>query len=507
MPLKDEQQMKEETAIEEKDEMNSGPSILKYEPNLRTLPDKYLDQIIHVLESFPNETVDIGKPHLRKSLETVYPLFLVLYGVVMVAGAVGNVAMALQILRRRLYRESTSAYLLNVALCNVLMVTVLLPFSLAILLIQNWVFGSFLCYFIPMLQDVPLHVTMGTLLAVAGDSYRRVVSPHKPPLPPFPAVLATWVLGVCIVLPYALYMHYIDLQVLLGPQFAGVGICTVNLEDDVTEYIHCLFIILFVLPLGVVAFLQVRVGVVLASMDDPTPPSPPRHLDLGPPDPHPRVWNLHAADHVFSSSLLTGGEGRALCSDHHQIPPFLPRGAAEGRGAASPSQQPPLHGGGALVEVARERRNHRYLVTLVSAFAVCVTPLMVLRLVKNMVMETTQNSAHFDLTFISLVWVAFLPTLTTPVLYAAWKMDRPLTDRVLGYLRLCPWERHYSTPAAHEMPPIFNSTHPHTAHRLSLEPSMLPAASRPLHPHHAQFFPQDLHRQHQYQLDRTHFPT
>lgn len=38
--------------------------------------------------------------------------------------------------------------------------------------------------------------------------------------------------------------------------------------------------------------------------------------------------------------------------------------------------------------------------------------------------ETTQNSAHFDVTFVSIVWVAFLPTLTTPALFAVWKMSR-----------------------------------------------------------------------------------
>lgn len=130
----------------------SDSSVMDYEPNLRTLPDKYLGQIIHVLQNLPNETVDIGTPHLRKSLADVYPVFLGLYGVVMVIGALGNIGMATHILRRRLYRESTGAYLLNVAFCNVLMAVVLLPLSLAILLIQNWVFGSFLCYFVPMLQ-------------------------------------------------------------------------------------------------------------------------------------------------------------------------------------------------------------------------------------------------------------------------------------------------------------------------------------------------------------------
>ena len=145
-----EDQMGEEE--EEKDGGGMNGAMLKYTPNLQNLPDKLLGQMLHILQSFPNETIDMRQPHIRKSLEEFYPTFLILYGLIMVIGALGNVGMVMHILRRRLYRETTCAYLLNIALCNVVMVLVVLPMSLAILLIQNWVFGSFLCYFVPMIQ-------------------------------------------------------------------------------------------------------------------------------------------------------------------------------------------------------------------------------------------------------------------------------------------------------------------------------------------------------------------
>lgn len=122
-------------------------------PDLRTLPDKFLGQIISHLQAFPNDTVDFSKPLMRRSLKEVYPLFLVLYGVLVVVGTASNVAMVTHIFRRRLFRrDHTCAYLMNLGVCNVVASLLLLPLSLAILLIQNWVFGSFLCYFVPMLQ-------------------------------------------------------------------------------------------------------------------------------------------------------------------------------------------------------------------------------------------------------------------------------------------------------------------------------------------------------------------
>nr|XP_027217492.1 neuropeptide Y receptor type 1-like [Penaeus vannamei] len=119
---------------------------------VQRLPDKLLGQIIHNLQSFPNETVDFRQPHLRQSLSEVFPLFLVLYGLLVILGTSGNVAMILHILRGRVYKDPTCAYVMNIGVCNVVMSVVLLPVSLAILLIQNWIFGSFLCYFVPMLQ-------------------------------------------------------------------------------------------------------------------------------------------------------------------------------------------------------------------------------------------------------------------------------------------------------------------------------------------------------------------
>lgn len=120
--------------------------------DLHQIPDKFLGQIIHNLQSFPNETVNFAEPQLRKSLANIYPLFLVLYSLLVVFGTVGNVAMIAYILRRRLYRDPTCAFIMNIGVCNVIMSVLLLPLSLAILLIQNWIFGSFLCYFVPMLQ-------------------------------------------------------------------------------------------------------------------------------------------------------------------------------------------------------------------------------------------------------------------------------------------------------------------------------------------------------------------
>jgi hypothetical protein len=82
----------------------------------------------------------------------VFPLFVVLYALVVAVGTVSNVAVVWTVVNHRLYKDPTYGYIINLAIADVIKCVLVLPVSLTILLVQNWVFGSFLCFFLPMLQ-------------------------------------------------------------------------------------------------------------------------------------------------------------------------------------------------------------------------------------------------------------------------------------------------------------------------------------------------------------------
>uniref|UniRef100_A0A182YCV7 Uncharacterized protein n=1 Tax=Anopheles stephensi TaxID=30069 RepID=A0A182YCV7_ANOST len=52
------------------------------------------------------------------------------------------------------------------------------------------------------------------------------------------------------------------------------------------------------------------------------------------------------------------------------------------------------------------------------------------------VAETYENQAHYDITFLMFVWIAFLPTIIVPWMYASWVLSKPTKERLRGYLRL-----------------------------------------------------------------------
>uniref|UniRef100_A0A182IW66 Uncharacterized protein n=1 Tax=Anopheles atroparvus TaxID=41427 RepID=A0A182IW66_ANOAO len=58
------------------------------------------------------------------------------------------------------------------------------------------------------------------------------------------------------------------------------------------------------------------------------------------------------------------------------------------------------------------------------------------RLARMTVAETYENQAHYDITFLMFVWIAFLPTIIVPWIYASWVLSKPTKERLRGYLRL-----------------------------------------------------------------------
>ncbi|RZF45146.1 hypothetical protein LSTR_LSTR015720 [Laodelphax striatellus] len=115
-------------------------------------PDKWLEVMIHVINGQRNDTRDYSRPHLRPSVARIYPAFVALYALLVIGGATANLALVFSVFRDRLYKDQTCVYLVNLALADLVKCMFVLPISLTVLLVQNWVFGSFLCYFLPMIQ-------------------------------------------------------------------------------------------------------------------------------------------------------------------------------------------------------------------------------------------------------------------------------------------------------------------------------------------------------------------
>lgn len=121
-------------------------------------PGKFVPQLRHVLQVYPNETADYTQPHIRTSLSSSYPFFISIFIIVIIISVVVNIFMLRKIhsivceLTERKTNFTEYLFLGNISLLNLVLAMLVLPVSLAPLLVQNWVFGKFICYVTPIMQ-------------------------------------------------------------------------------------------------------------------------------------------------------------------------------------------------------------------------------------------------------------------------------------------------------------------------------------------------------------------
>ena len=114
--------------------------------------DYFISRIIDRFKEPGNVTEDFTKPYFRPVFHTIFPLLISIYGLLVISGTFMNIAMAYHILRFKLYRDPTYAFLINIIISDIIKCVFVLPMSLVVILIDNWIFGKFFCFFLPMMQ-------------------------------------------------------------------------------------------------------------------------------------------------------------------------------------------------------------------------------------------------------------------------------------------------------------------------------------------------------------------
>lgn len=99
-----------------------------------------------------NKNLDPREPHLRESVAKIYPFIVIMYSLLVLVGLCSNFAVLIHILRHKLHGDPTYGFILNNVASDIVKCVFVLPISLYVLLVQNWMLGEMLCSFLPMLQ-------------------------------------------------------------------------------------------------------------------------------------------------------------------------------------------------------------------------------------------------------------------------------------------------------------------------------------------------------------------
>lgn len=136
-------------------------SIDKARENFNQIPDFYLAVVANYVNdlrhgqqpsNINDTTFDFAQPHLKPIVKHSYPVFILQYGLLAVFAVLSNLAVLAYIVRLRLFYDSTHAFVVNLAVCHIVQCVITLPITLMVTIIQNWIFGNFLCFFLPFLQ-------------------------------------------------------------------------------------------------------------------------------------------------------------------------------------------------------------------------------------------------------------------------------------------------------------------------------------------------------------------
>ncbi|XP_017785700.1 PREDICTED: uncharacterized protein LOC108568864, partial [Nicrophorus vespilloides] len=259
-----------------------------------------------------------------------------------------------------------------------------------------------------LFQDIPIYVSTLTMVLTAWDRYRMIRHPTRMRLPAFVCAVGTWLTSICMVLPYPFYIIYVDLGKYI-PAMDGMGMCLVNLTDDMQEYMRGIFLVMYAAPMASAAYLFIKTSRELKTNNSVV------------------MYEARSREmrcRTDSHSTTTDIRGSRDCDGISEY----------SRGSSFRARHMESVADGDM-DIPKERRTQHYLMGIVALYASFMAPLMVMRVVRLALLETYDNSGHFDIMYTLLVWFAFVPTCTTPVIYATWQLSSTTKERLRGYFR------------------------------------------------------------------------
>ncbi|ESO05834.1 hypothetical protein HELRODRAFT_64159, partial [Helobdella robusta] len=133
-------------------------------------------------------------------------IFIFVYSAIFTVGSTGNFLVIFVVLRRRSMHTITNIFIANLALSDILMCLLAVPFTPISIFTDDWKFGRVLCHLVPMTSGVSVHVSTLTSTAIAIDRFFVIVHPFKPKL----------TVKLCLMLTAAIWMSSVSISMPLG---------------------------------------------------------------------------------------------------------------------------------------------------------------------------------------------------------------------------------------------------------------------------------------------------
>ncbi|XP_060569217.1 G-protein coupled receptor 83-like [Ruditapes philippinarum] len=147
--------------------------------------------------------IDIEEKIIGRSLALV-----IAYGVLAAVALFGNILVCHVIFSRRRMRTVTNIFIANLAVSDLLLIVLNVPFNIAKDLMREWLFGDALCRIMNMSLIMSCYASTLTLTVIALDRHRVLLYPLRPRIMKSGGMVVVsliWLVSVCLALPFAIY--------------------------------------------------------------------------------------------------------------------------------------------------------------------------------------------------------------------------------------------------------------------------------------------------------------
>ncbi|XP_055853678.1 prolactin-releasing peptide receptor [Episyrphus balteatus] len=144
--------------------------------------------------------------------ELVQIFFCILYSTVFVLGVFGNVLVCYVVLRNRAMQTVTNIFITNLALSDILLCVLAVPFTPLYTFMGRWAFGKTLCHLVSFAQGCSIYISTLTLTSIAIDRYFVIIYPFHPRMKLstcIAIIVSIWVISLLATLPYGMYMKVV----------------------------------------------------------------------------------------------------------------------------------------------------------------------------------------------------------------------------------------------------------------------------------------------------------
>nr|XP_024215098.1 neuropeptide SIFamide receptor-like isoform X2 [Halyomorpha halys] len=183
--------------------------------------------------------------------------FCLAYTSVFIIGVIGNVLVVSVVLRTPRMRSPTNLFIANLALADLLVNFICLPFTLVGNVTISWKLGWLICKTIPYLQGVSVNASINTLVAISVERCLAICYPMKWRISTTVVkitVIVIWMISLSITFPWAVYFKY--------GEDSQMRTCTEEWPDRYSESVYFIVAHLFmcyILPLILISICYIMI--------------------------------------------------------------------------------------------------------------------------------------------------------------------------------------------------------------------------------------------------------